>query len=121
MLFSNREDLANLIPGPVTPRWPEGERFVTAFAHGTMSVELYIPAGHDPQQPHTQDELYFVISGTGTFVVEDRPHAFGPGSCFFVPAGVRHHFEDFSPDFSTWVVFYGPVGGERPPAPTPSP
>ena len=31
----------------------------------------------------------------------------------FVPAGMEHRFEDLSEDFGTWVVFYGPAGGER--------
>lgn len=30
----------------------------------------------------------------------------------FVPAGMTHRFEDFSADFVTWVVFWGPEGGE---------
>jgi len=30
----------------------------------------------------------------------------------FVPAGVEHRFENFSDDFATWVIFYGPEGGE---------
>jgi len=36
----------------------------------------------------------------------------GSLSLLFVPAGVEHRFEHFSEDFSTWVVFYGPRGGE---------
>jgi hypothetical protein len=32
----------------------------------------------------------------------------------FSPAGVPHLFEDFTDDFGTWVIFYGPEGGERP-------
>jgi hypothetical protein len=28
-----------------------------------------------------------------------------------VPAGINHHFADFSPDFSAWVMFFGPEGG----------
>jgi len=39
---------------------------------------------------------------------------FGPGDALFVPAHTSHRFEDFSPDFATWVVFYGPDGGEQP-------
>jgi hypothetical protein len=31
---------------------------------------------------------------------------------FFTPAGWVHRFEDFSDDFATWVVFWGPKGGE---------
>jgi hypothetical protein len=30
-----------------------------------------------------------------------------------VPAGVEHRFEEFSGDFGTWVIFYGPEGGEK--------
>ena len=29
-----------------------------------------------------------------------------------VPAGVVHRFEDFTDDFATWGMFYGPEGGE---------
>ena len=32
------------------------------------------------------------------------------GSVLFVPAGQGHRFEDFSPDFAVWVMFYGPEG-----------
>jgi mannose-6-phosphate isomerase-like protein (cupin superfamily) len=100
------------LPGPITPKWPKGERFVRAMVHGSMSVELYAPADTDFQIPHGQDELYFVHAGTGVFMLGGERHAFGPGSCFFVPAGVEHCFIEFSADFVTWVVFWGPVGGE---------
>jgi hypothetical protein len=30
----------------------------------------------------------------------------------FAPAGLVHRFEEFSDDFATWVVFWGPKGGE---------
>jgi mannose-6-phosphate isomerase-like protein (cupin superfamily) len=108
------DELLARLPGPITERWPMGERFVEAFAHGTMSVELYAPRGHDPQQPHEQDELYFPIRGEGTLRIGDALHAFKAGSCFFVAAGVSHRFESFSDDFATWVVFWGPRGGEPP-------
>jgi len=39
--------------------------------------------------------------------------AFAPGDMLFVPAKMEHRFEDFSADFATWVLFYGPTGGER--------
>ena len=39
-------------------------------------------------------------------------HGFAPGDMLFVPAGTVHRFEDFSDDFATWVIFYGPEGGE---------
>jgi mannose-6-phosphate isomerase-like protein (cupin superfamily) len=106
-------ELLQRLPGKTTEKWPAGERFVSAFAHGTMSVELYAPVGSDPQTPHAQDELYFIHSGTGEFLMDGQYHSFGPGSVFFVPAGAEHRFESFTSDFSTWVVFWGPQGGER--------
>lgn len=87
-------------------------KFVKVLEHGSMEVEIYVPEGEDLQQPHTRDELYFVISGHGTFVNGNVRHPFQPGDALFVPAGVEHRFEDFSNDFRTWVVFYGPEGGE---------
>lgn len=105
-------ELLRSLPGTETPLYPEGEPFVTAFAHGTMSVELYAPTKFDIQNPHEQDELYFIHSGHGDFIIGDVRHNFEPGTAFFVPAGIKHHFENFSPNFSTWVVFWGALGGE---------
>src|SRR5262249_58934525 len=91
---------------------PEGRRFVGAFEHGSLSVELYAPRGSDPQQPHTRDEVYVVARGEGFFVNGPGRHRFGPGDVLFVPAGVVHRFEDFSAALAVWVFFYGPDGGE---------
>jgi mannose-6-phosphate isomerase-like protein (cupin superfamily) len=106
-------DLLARLPGPASPQWPQGERFVRAFGHGSMTLELYAPLGRDPQQPHEQDELYIVHRGRGVLVVDGVRHAVEAGAAFFVPARVPHRFEDFSDDFATWVVFWGPPGGER--------
>ena len=92
---------------------PGGERFVKVLEHGSMEVEVYAPRGQDSQEPHTRDELYFVVRGTGEFVNGPDRHPFGPGDALFVPAGVEHRFEDFTDDLAVWVVFYGPEGGEE--------
>jgi mannose-6-phosphate isomerase-like protein (cupin superfamily) len=91
---------------------PSRERYVELFRHGTLSVELYAPRDHDPQSPHTRDEVYVVVQGSGQFRSGDTRHAFGPGDLLFVPAGVMHRFEDFTDDLAVWVIFYGPEGGE---------
>jgi mannose-6-phosphate isomerase-like protein (cupin superfamily) len=77
-------------------------------------VEIYKPVSEDLQTPHTRDEIYVVIAGTGFFVAGETRQSFRPGAFLFVPAGVAHRFEDFTNDFATWVFFYGPEGGERP-------
>ena len=103
---------------------------VTALllAHGSMELRWLAPKQEDLQEPHDRDELYIVASGTGVFMraVESLPFddttlpmqgeervEFGPGDALFVAAGTVHRFENFSDDFATWVVFYGPEGGER--------
>ena len=106
-------DLLRRLSGPKTPRWPDGERFVAAFAHGSLVVELYAPERVDPQTPHTRDEVYFVVCGSGDFVAGGERTRFEAGDALFVAASVEHRFENFTPDFATWVAFYGPEGGER--------
>lgn len=109
---ANVSDLLKQIPGKVTEDWPMGEPFVEAFRHGSMSVELYVPKDIDTQTPHDRDELYFIYSGQGEFVIAGERHLFAPGMVFFVPAHIEHRFEKFSTDFAAWVVFWGPKGGE---------
>lgn len=110
---STVDEVLSRIPGPVTPEWPMGERFAIALAHGSMSVEYYAPVDSDPQTPHDQDEVYFIHKGTGELVIDRARHPFSAGDCLFVGAHVEHRFENFSKDFGTWVVFWGPKGGER--------
>ena len=91
---------------------PKGERFVELFRHGSLSVELYAPRSVDPQAPHTRDEVYAVVRGSGWFRNGNDRYRFGPGDVLFVPAGVVHRFEEFTDDMVVWVFFYGPEGGE---------
>ena len=101
------DDFLKKLPGQ------KGERFVTAFTHGTLEVELYAPRGSDPQKPHRRDEVYVVVSGSGVFFADGERREFQPGDFLFVAAGVEHRFEDFSDDLAVWVLFYGPDGGEK--------
>jgi len=83
------------------------------FEHGSVQVKMYRPSKQDLQEPHTRDELYFIARGSGWFENGTARHPFGAGDMLFVPAGVQHRFDAFTEDFCTWVVFYGPQGGER--------
>ena len=90
----------------------QGERFVILFAHGSLIVEFYAPRNSDPQQPHTRDEVYVVVQGSGEFVSDAERQRFSAGDFLFAPAGVAHRFENFTDDLGVWVIFYGPEGGE---------
>jgi mannose-6-phosphate isomerase-like protein (cupin superfamily) len=91
-------------------------RFVTMLQRGSLEIELYAPQGEDLQTPHTRDEVYVVIAGSGEFINGEERHRFGPGDLLVVPAGVEHRFVDFTMDFRAWVIFYGPQGGEQIPS-----
>jgi len=53
-----------------------------------------------------------VHAGSATMVIDDQQWPARAGDAFFVAAGAGHRFDDASKDFATWVVFYGPHGGE---------
>ncbi len=109
VLLTSRATLREVfdkIPGP------QGERYADAFAHGTLRVVLYAPRKTDTQEPHEQDEVYVVMKGSGSFMVDGRRRPFAEGDVLFVPAQRVHRFEDFSDDLVVWAVFYGPRGGE---------
>ncbi len=75
-----------------------------------LSVGLYeLPAGAtDPQGPHTEDEVYQVVSGRAMLTVGDEDRAVGPGSVLFVAADAVHRFHDITEDLVV-LVFFGPA------------
>ncbi|AXE27147.1 MULTISPECIES: cupin domain-containing protein [Streptomyces] len=75
-----------------------------------MSVGLYaLDAGQsDPQQPHRQDEVYFVVSGRASITVGEETTTVARGSVVYVPAGVPHKFHHISEDLKVLVVFSPP-------------
>ena len=87
------------------------KRFTEIFTNENISVELYKPLLADYQQPHDRDEIYIIVAGTGDFLLGEKRYGFAPGDFFFVPAGVVHRFENFTVDFSTWVIFLNNKAG----------
>lgn len=71
------------------------------------------PAGSvDTQQPHTEDEVYYVVEGRGHIVVAGEERPVGPGSIVFVATGVEHRFFDIEEDMQV-LVFWGPPRRSR--------
>lgn len=87
--------------------------FTIMMAYGSMSIEYFAPKGIDTQTPHKQDEIYVIIEGNSTFYRDGETVSCKKNDILFVPAGMEHHFENFSDDFAVWVIFYGPEGGEQ--------
>ena len=79
-----------------------------------LSVGLYVLAAGEPdrQRPHTEDEVYYVVSGRAKVTVGDEVRDVGPGSIIFVAAAVPHTFHDIREDLVLFVAF-GPAEGSR--------
>ena len=75
-----------------------------------LSMGLYIlPAsGTDPQSPHTEDEIYYVVSGKAQIKVVDEDRAVQAGSIIFVAKNVEHRFHSIEEEL-TILVFFAPA------------
>ncbi|GHO70872.1 hypothetical protein KSC_097640 [Ktedonobacter sp. SOSP1-52] len=76
----------------------------------SMSVGLYqLEVGaSDPQPPHTEDELYYIVQGRGQLQVAQEHIAVEPGSLVFVPANMEHRFHSITEALSV-LVFFAPA------------
>ena len=79
-----------------------------------LSAGLYVleAGATDPQSPHTEDELYYVMRGRGRVTVGSEVRDVVPGSLVFVGAKVPHRFHDIAEQLELLVVF-GPAEGDR--------
>lgn len=75
-----------------------------------MSAGIYVlPAGAtDPQRPHHEDEMYYVIRGRARFQVGSENCEISAGSVLFVAAEVDHHFYDITEELAV-LVFFAPA------------
>lgn len=76
----------------------------------SMSMGLYVlPAGAvDTQQPHSEDEVYYVVEGRGMIRVDDEDRPVKAGSIIFVERGVKHYFHSIVDDLKI-IVFFAPA------------
>ena len=75
-----------------------------------LSLGLYVlPADStDPQSPHTEDEIYYVISGQAAIKVGDEDRAVSAGSIVYVPKDVEHYFHSIEEELKC-LVFFAPA------------
>jgi mannose-6-phosphate isomerase-like protein (cupin superfamily) len=99
-------ELAELL----TARGASGRLYHEFFRTHDLSVGVYVlPAGGtDPQGPHTEDEVYHVVSGRATIRVGEEERIVQAGSVVFVGADVPHRFHDIEEELTVLVVF-GPA------------
>lgn len=75
-----------------------------------MSAGLYVlaPGATDPQRPHHEDEMYYVVRGRARFRAGDDDREVSAGSVLFVAAEVEHRFYDVSEELAV-LVFFAPA------------
>jgi mannose-6-phosphate isomerase-like protein (cupin superfamily) len=73
----------------------------------SLSAGLYMLAAGavDLQQPHTEDEVYYVISGRGFFQVGDESVPVEAGTLIYVQANAEHRFHTITEDLRVLVIF----------------
>ncbi len=81
----------------------------------SMSMGVYqLKAGEpDRQQPHTEDEVYFVVAGKGRFQAGTETCAVEPGRILYVPRGIAHRFQEITEGLTLLVFFAPPEGSQK--------
>jgi mannose-6-phosphate isomerase-like protein (cupin superfamily) len=75
-----------------------------------LSMGLYVltAGGMDPQSPHTEDEVYYVVSGKAKILVADENRDVQAGSIVYVEKNVAHRFHSIEEEL-TVLVFFAPA------------
>jgi len=92
------------------PDHPEEARYAEFLRQPALSMGVYsLTVGAiDPQQPHTEDEVYYIVSGQGSFRVGNEDHLVKAGAIIYVEANAPHRFYNITEDL-TVLVFFAPA------------
>jgi mannose-6-phosphate isomerase-like protein (cupin superfamily) len=87
-----------------------GKRYLEFLRIPAMSAGVYLLAAGatDPQQPHQEDELYYVVRGSARMRIGSEDQAVSAGSVIFVAANVEHRFFDITEELVV-LVFFAPA------------
>jgi mannose-6-phosphate isomerase-like protein (cupin superfamily) len=76
----------------------------------SMSAGLYVlpVKSSDPQKPHHEDELYYVVRGRARFKTDSEDREVAAGDIIFVAAELEHRFYDITEELAV-LVFFAPA------------
>jgi len=77
---------------------------VPSMSAGLYSIKV---GGTDPQTYHHEDELYYVVRGKATLMIDGHDYPVGPGAAAFVPKTIHHRFHDITEAVDV-LVFFSP-------------
>jgi len=94
----------------ISNREASDKRYLEFLKVPDLSMGLYVlPAGGtDLQSPHTEDEVYYVVSGKAQIKVADEDRAVQAGSIVYVAKNVEHRFHSIEAEL-TVIVFFAPA------------
>lgn len=91
----------------------KGKRYLEFLRVPAMSAGVYaLPSdGTDPQKPHREDEMYYVVRGRSRMQIGTENAEVRAGSVMFVEAGAEHRFYDIEEELAV-LVFFSPAEQE---------
>jgi mannose-6-phosphate isomerase-like protein (cupin superfamily) len=109
MVMSKQEELFQ-IDMLEKQRQQSGKSYLEFLRIPAMSAGVYtLAAGSvDPQKPHKEDEMYYVVRGRARMRVGSKDLAISAGSVIFVAAEVEHRFHDITEELVV-LVFFAPA------------
>jgi mannose-6-phosphate isomerase-like protein (cupin superfamily) len=98
------------LPHLIEQRADSDKLYLEFFKVPDLSMGLYVlPAGGvDPQSPHTEDEVYYVVSGRAKIRVANEDSIVQAGSIVYVAKNVEHRFHSIEEEL-TVLVFFAPA------------
>lgn len=95
-------------------RAASGKLYLEFLKVPDLSMGLYVleAGGVDPQSPHTEDEVYYVVEGKARIKVAGEDHAVQAGSVVYVPKNIEHRFHSIEQDLQI-LVFFAPAEYSR--------
>jgi mannose-6-phosphate isomerase-like protein (cupin superfamily) len=94
-------------------RVAKSKRYLEFLRVPAMSAGVYVlpKGGADPQKPHREDEMYYVVRGRAHMQVGPENAPVRAGSVVFVEGGVEHRFYDIEEELEV-LVFFAPAEQE---------
>ena len=98
------------LPAISAERAQAGKLYQEFLRVPALSVGVYVLAAGaiDPQKPHKEDEVYYVVRGRARMRIGEEEQAVKAGNVIFVAAETEHRFFDISEELEV-LVFFAPA------------
>jgi len=98
------------LPQLITLHTDSNKLYLEFLKAPDLSMGLYVlPAGStDPQSLHTEDEVYYMVSGRAKIRVAEEDRTVQKGSIVYVAKNVEHRFHSIEEELIV-IVFFAPA------------